>query len=142
MRRLDCVAMLMLAAALASGGAQTPTSGEPRIPAIRNAAGVQLVVAPENVQPTLRIVLPGEPASDRTFDVLFPEHVTVVRPGSNDGERLYMFQPGQRGARPTWRSAGTSLEYERDLPSDVHLLARATLEDDGVRIHYEFTNRS
>jgi hypothetical protein len=135
-------ATALLFAVATSAGAQTAAPSAAVIPAIRNAAGVQLLVAPENAQPTLRIVLPGEPASDRTFDVLFPEHVTVVRPGSNDGERLYMFQPGQRGERPAWRSAGRSLEYERDLPSDVHLLARATLEDDGVRMHYEFTNRS
>ena len=37
---------------------------------------------------------------------------------------------------------GQSITYERDLPHDVHLLARATLEDDGVRVHYEFSNRS
>jgi hypothetical protein len=30
----------------------------------------------------------------------------------------------------------------RDLPDDVRLFARATLEDDGVRFHYEFTNHS
>jgi len=140
-RATSFVALLLVGAAAAAGAQDAPTTAR-ATPAIRNAAGVQLLVAPEHAQPTLRIILPGEPASDRTFDVLFPEHVTVVRPGRDDGERLYMFQPGQRGERPVWRSKGTSLEYERDLPSDVHLLARATMEDDGVRIHYEFTNRS
>ena len=38
-------------------------------------------------------------------------------------------------------SAG-SLEYERDLRDGVHLLARATLEGDGVRFRYEVTNNS
>jgi hypothetical protein len=34
------------------------------------------------------------------------------------------------------------LQYELDFANGVHLLARATLEDDGVRFHYEFVNRS
>ena len=129
----------MLFAAAASCRAQTPQpSGEERL-SIRNAAGLQLLVAAENADPTLRITLPGDAAS---FPVLFPEHVTAIRHGSNEGERLYMFSPGQGGQRPRWRRVGSSLEYERDFPNDVHLLARATLEEDGVRIRYEFTNRS
>jgi hypothetical protein len=128
----------MLLAALAVGRAQTAVSAEGPL-SIRNAGGLQLFVAKENTDPTVRIALPGGAAS---FPVLFPEHVTSVKHGSNEGERLYMFTPGQSGARPRWRRVGSSLEYERDLPGDIHLLARATLEEDGVRFHYEFTNRS
>jgi len=43
---------------------------------------------------------------------------------------------------PRWRRVGRSLEYERELPNEIHLLARAILESDGVRFHYEFLNRS
>ena len=32
--------------------------------------------------------------------------------------------------------------YERDLRDGIHLLARATLEGDGVRFRYEVTNNS
>jgi hypothetical protein len=52
-----------------------------------------------------------------------------------------MFRPGKSGERPAWQQNGNSLEYEKDLKV-LHFLARATLEDDGLRIHYEFTNRS
>jgi hypothetical protein len=38
---------------------------------IRNSVGMQLRVAEENTQPTLRIVLPGHPASDRAIEVIF-----------------------------------------------------------------------
>jgi len=38
--------------------------------------------------------------------------------------------------------SGQSFEYEKDLENGLHMLARAALEDDGVRFHYEFRNRS
>lgn len=139
MSRSGALAAAMLLAALAAGRAQTPQVSAEGNLAVRNAAGLQLLVATENSDPTLRITLPGNAAS---FPVLFPEHVTAVKHGSNDGERLYMFTPGESGAPPKWRRVGSSLEYERDFPGDIHLLARATLEDDGVRLHYEFANRS
>jgi len=109
---------------------------------VQNAAGLQILVAPENTQPTLRIVLPGHATSDRSIEVLFPEHVTVVEHGGSSSRQLYMFRPGQAGERPPWRRVGRSLEYQRDLPGGVKLFARVTLENDGVRFHYEFMNRS
>lgn len=115
--------------------AQTPSP-------IRNAHGLGLEIADDNTQPALRIVLPGYPDQDRTIEVLFPEHVTAKLNGSTEVEHLYQFRPGHLGERPAWREAGQSLEYEKDLEGNVHLLARATLEEDGVRFHYEFTNRS
>jgi hypothetical protein len=104
--------------------------------------GLRLLVALENTQPALRIILPGHPDTDRTIEVLFPEHVTARRKGSAEGEHLYVFQPGRRGERPVWQPVGPSLQYERDFKDGVHMLARATLEEDGVRFHYEFVNRS
>ena len=109
---------------------------------VRNRARMQLMVAEENTQPTLRIVLPGRPTSDRSIEVIFPEHVTVRQRGSTDAKQLYMWQPGHVGERPRWRRSERSLEYERDLPGSVHVLARATLEDDGVRFRFRFRNRS
>ena len=50
---------------------------------VRNGVGMQLMVAEENTQPTLRIVLPGHPTSDRSIEVIFPEHVTVRKRGSH-----------------------------------------------------------
>ena len=109
---------------------------------VRNGAGMQLMVDEENTQPTLRIVLPGRPTSDRSITVIFPEHVTVRQRGSSDADQLYMWQPGRSDEPPAWRPTERSLEYEKDLSGGVHLLARATLEEDGVRFHFRFRNRS
>lgn len=111
-------------------------------PSVRNSACMQLKVAEENTQPTLRIVLPGQPISDRAIEVLFPEHVTVRERGSSDGKQIYVWEPGQFGERPSWRWSERSLEYERNLPGPIHMLARATLEEDGVRFHYRLRNQS
>jgi hypothetical protein len=119
----------------------TVGSGDVNI-AIQNAAGLQLLVASEHTSPVLRVVLPGHPASDRSIEILFPEHVTVVKQGQPSGQQLYMFRPGPSGERPLWRRSGDSLEYERDLRDGIHLFARATLENDGVRFRYEVTNDS
>jgi len=110
--------------------------------AIQNAAGLKLLVDPENTQPTLRIVLPGHPQTDHAIEVIFPEHVTARKQGSSDGEHFYLFQPGQQGTAPEWRQVGQSLQYEVDFKNGVHFLARATLQDDGVLFHYQFLNRS
>jgi hypothetical protein len=109
---------------------------------VQNSNGLRLVVARENDDPTLHIVLPGLPDTDRSIAVLFPEHVTVRKRGSTEVERLYLFRPGQLGERPTWKQQEKSLQYEKDFGGGIHFLARATLEEDGVRFHYEFTNSS
>jgi hypothetical protein len=101
-----------------------------------------LLVATDHTSPVLRVILPGRPTSDRSIEILFPEHVTVVKQGQGSAQQLYLFRPGQRGDRPLWRRSSASLEYERDLGDGVHLLARATLEDDGVRFRYEVRNES
>jgi hypothetical protein len=118
------------------------TVGQAQVPAVQNSHGVRLVVDDENTQPALLIILPGRPDSDRAIAVLFPEHVTARKAGAAEGEHFYVFRPGKQGERPAWRRVGQSLEYERDFGNHVHMLARATLEDDGVRFHYEFANRS
>jgi hypothetical protein len=122
--------------------AQTELPGAEAPLTIKNNAGLQLVVTRDNAQPVLRIVLPGQAESNRAIEVIFPEHVTARRRGSSDSVQLYVFRPGPRGERPTWRRVGPSLEYERELPGAVRMLARATLGDDGVRFHYQFSNRS
>lgn len=119
---------------------QTPPT--PFSESVRNRIGMQLMVPAENTHPTLRIVLPGHPASDRAIEVIFPEHVTVRPRGMTDAHQIYMFQPGQSGERPQWRRSDRALEYEKNLPGPVHLLARATLEEDGVRFHFKLNNKS
>jgi hypothetical protein len=109
---------------------------------IQNADGLRLLVAPENTQPTLRILLPDSPDTDSAIEVIFPEHVTVNKQAGGESQHLYLFRPGQQGEPPAWQRIGQSLQYERDLQGGIHMVARATLEDDGVLFHYEFLNRS
>src|SRR5215831_7175979 len=70
----------------------------PVLPAVRNASGMRLLVASENTYPTLRVILPGRPDSDKTIEVIFPEHVTVRQSGETEGKHLLLFQLGQQGA--------------------------------------------
>ena len=140
MRRSVALALVLWLCATGSGCAQTRTLGGDTL-VVRSATGLELRVA-ANPDPALRVVLPGSDTADRAIEVLFPEHVTALQHGRAVAEQLYMFRRGTRGERPRWRKAATALEYERELPGGVHLLARATLEDDGVRFHYEFRNQS
>jgi hypothetical protein len=114
----------------------------PALPHLGAPPGLQLRVDEDNSAPTLRVVLPGRSESDRSMIVLFPEHVTALRHGESDARQLYRWRPGARDDRPAWRHAGTSLEYLRDLPDSIRFTARATLDSDGVRVRYEFRNRS
>jgi len=97
-------------------------------PAVQNASGMRLVVADENSYPTLRVVLPGRPDSDKTIEVIFPEHVMVRHVGDTEGKHLFLFQPGQHGDRPAWLRIGRSLQYEKDFAGGLHMLATAMLE--------------
>jgi len=109
---------------------------------IQNQSGIRLIVAQEDNEPSLHVVLPGSADSDRTIYVLFPEHITVRKRGVTEAEHLFLFRAGKQGPRPHWQSVGNSLHYERDFEPGIHMLARATLEDDGVRFSYQFVNRS
>src|SRR5262245_20114599 len=110
---------------------------EKTVPPLVASSGLQLMVDEDNTAPTLRLVLPGQPQSDRSIVVLFPEHVTAVRHGEPDGRQLFRWESGTRGGRPAWRRADRSLEYQRDLRDSLRLVARATLVSDGVRVRYE-----
>ena len=106
------------------------------------ASGIRLQVVQEDTLPALKIVLPGPPASDPGILVLFPEHVTAHERGKADSEHLYLFRPGTQSSRPAWRRASQSLKYEMELRGGVRLIARATLEPDGIRFHYDFISQS
>src|SRR5215203_238632 len=136
------IALADSAAMSAAGSTDDTNSVAHQDLVVRNGAGMRLMVAEENTQPTLRIVLPGRPTSDRSIEILFPEHLTVRPRGTTEANQLYMWQPGHVGERPPWRRSARSLEYERSFPSGVQMLARATLEADGVRFHFRIRNRS
>jgi len=108
---------------------------------VRNAAGLRMAVDAEDRDPALHVVIPGEPESERSFNILLPEHVTVRAHGQSDAKHLYIFQPGQRGVAPHWKQVGNALEYASDF-GDIHFVARATLEENGILFCYEFVNHS
>src|SRR6266403_2962460 len=131
--RLICVtAMVQLPLALV---AQAPRS-------LANSVGLRLSISDTDTQPAVTIALPGEPSSQPEIRVLFPEHVTAKKKGNTDAEHLYLFRPGLQGEKPRWKRSRDSLEYERDFSAGIHMLARATLQNDGVLFHYEFVNHS
>jgi hypothetical protein len=106
---------------------------------VRNAAGLRLVVADQKA-PTLRIVLPGAPDDDKSIEIIFPEHVTARLHGSSEADHLYMFDSPANP--PDWHENRSSIEYEMDVKSGIHFIARAILQEDGVLFHYEFINNS
>jgi hypothetical protein len=108
---------------------------------VQNADGVRVTVDDENTDPSLWVVVPGEPDNERAIEILFPEHVTVERRGSQV-EHLYLFRSGKTGKAPMWKSEGRTLEYTREFAGGVRMTARAMLEEDGVRFRYEFENES
>jgi hypothetical protein len=109
---------------------------------VQNSVGMQLVVASQHAEPALRVILPGRPISDTSISILFPEHVTAVQRGSDAARQLYVFRPGRVADPPTWHRMTNYMEYDRELAPGLHVRARATLEDDGIRFRYEFNNRS
>jgi hypothetical protein len=109
---------------------------------LANLEGPRLSISEADTQPALTIALPGEPSNRPAIQVLFPEHVTAKKKGDTEAEHLYLFRPGLQGEKPQWKRSRDSFEYERDISARIHMLARATLQDDGVLFHYEFVNHS
>ena len=102
----------------------TATSAQPATPrAITNTAGLRLVVDADNARPVLRVLLPGKAESDRSIEVIFPEHVSGRRHAQADVEQLYLFRPGSSGARPAWRQQGQAVVLRHG--------ARGSRADDG-----------
>ena len=108
---------------------------------LANREGLRLSISETDTQPAVTVALPGD-LSNRAIKVLFPEHVTAKEKGNTDAEHLYLFRPGLQGEKPQWKRSEDSFEYERDFSSGIHMLARATLQEDGVLFHYEFQNHS
>ena len=112
------------------------------IESIRNSSGLQLMVADQNTQPTLRIVLPSHATSDRSIEILFPEHLTIKPQGNTDARQIYMFRPGKVGDPPQWERSEKSLAYEKTIPGKMYMRATAILVDDGVRFQFKLRNLS
>ena len=106
-----------------------------------NSSGLRMSVDTDDHNPALIIVVPDGPEGVRSSKILFPEHVTVRAHGQSEPEHLYIFRPGTEGYSPEWKKTDNALEYARDF-GQIHFVARATLKDDGIVFHYEFTNHS
>ncbi len=116
-------------------------SSKPELAIVNRSTGLRLEVI-DNKAPMLRILLPRQSVADRGIEVIFPEHVTARQHGKNDPEHLYLFSDRSQAFQPDWRRIGNSLQYEIDWAPGVHLRACATLQNDGVRFDYYFTNNS
>jgi len=103
------------------------------------STGIRVEIA-DREAPALRIAIAGRPASDPGILVIFPEHVTARRHGEAEARHLYLYR--SEGLHPLWRIRGRVLEYTAILGPGLTMTARATLENDGVRYHYQFSNRS
>src|SRR6201995_4079448 len=105
-------------------GAQVPRDTSKDV--IKNNAGLRMLVDADHTQPVLRLVLPGQPLTDRTIQVVFPEHVTVRKSGSkdaNDVEHIYMWREGHQGKAPIWRRDDHSIEYEMNFDNGIRMTA-------------------
>lgn len=109
---------------------------------VDSSSGLRLMVAQDNTCPTLTLGLPASQVTSGSIMILFPEHVTVVEHAQTEPKHLYLWRPGRACNPPHWGQDGRSLEYQMDLVDDVHMLARATLDSDGVRYQLEFINDS
>jgi hypothetical protein len=109
---------------------------------LTNSNGLRLVADADPVQPRVRVILPGQPLTDRTIDVLLPEHVTVATADAPAGRQLFLPASGTSTLRPQWRMDSNRLWYRLELPGSIGFVARAALEVDGVLVEYEFENRS
>jgi hypothetical protein len=134
------VVTLVLTTLGVSAPYQSPAQGP--LLSVSMRRGMRLVVARDNTDPELRVILPGRPDADNAVRILFPEHVTALLRGDTAAAQLFVFRPGTRGDRPDWRIVDNALEYERQLRPGLSVRARATLEDDGVRFRYDFANQS
>ena len=102
------------------------------------------VIAVQKDFPLLKILLPGQPVSDRGIEIEFPEHVTGLNEKTNKVEHLYLVTNGNNNKRtlPAWRVDGNALIYETELNGMIRMIATAHLEPNGLRYTYKFINHS
>lgn len=133
MKRLLFIALLMLGRAALS---QEISLTDP-------ASGLRLIVINKNY-PLLKVLLPGQAASERGIEIEFPEHVTGRNMQTSNMEHLYLVTNGDRNKRtlPTWKTEGKALVYETAFNGNINMTARAVLDATGVRYTYRLTNHS
>lgn len=108
--------------------------------------GMRMLVRPNSTAPLLTILLTAQPVTERGIEVEFPEHVTGRQQATQEVEHLYLPHAARTDPSlqpepvPTWRQEAQVLSYTMRLRHNVHVVARAELERDGIRFRYTFTN--
>ena len=110
-------------------------------PAMAQSPALKVIVIRKDL-PLLKILLPGQPASDRGIEIEFPEHVTGLNKRTNQVEHLYLVtNRNLKRTLPRWQIDGNKFSYETEFES-IKMIATAYLEPDGLRCIYKFINRS
>ena len=106
-------------------------------------SGLKLIVTNKTF-PLLKILLPGQPATDRGIEVEFPEHVTGLNGKNNSTEHLYLVTRGNSNRRtvPEWKIEGNAMVYKTTLNESIKMTARVTMDSIGVSFTYTFINNS
>ncbi len=110
-------------------------------PALAQSSELKVIVIRKDL-PLLKILLAGQPASDRGIEIEFPEHVTGLNKRTNQVEHLYLVtNRNLKRTLPRWQIVGNTFRYETEFDS-IKMIATAYLEPDGLRCTYKFINRS
>jgi len=139
---MELTRSILLATAVAVGVTGTAQDRTAPQLVLTNSNGLRLVADADPIQPRVHVILPGRPLTDRTIDVLLPEHVTVATADAPAGRQMFLPASGTSTLRPLWQMDRNRLWYRLELPGPIGFVARAALEADGVLVEYEFENRS
>lgn len=123
--------------------AKPPVSPQAKFSIRDPKTGITLSVINKDY-PLLKIIVPGQPGSDRGIEVEFPEHITGFNKKTNSIEHLYLATRGEANKRtkPVWKSTRNSFTYESELNGNTKLTARAQLTSTGVQYIYTITNNA
>jgi hypothetical protein len=127
--------VLLMAGYAASGRSLAQTPGEL---VVINQTGIRISA---NAGPAIRVSLPGR-AEETAAVIEMPEHAWRKKTKGDEPDwfyRMYTNEARWKGI-PTWSRENNARSYRMSLPSGVTLMARATLERDGVAIGYEIVN--
>jgi hypothetical protein len=110
---------------------------------INTKSGIKLSIVNKDY-PLLKILLPGQPDTERGIEVEFPEHVTGAGAQTQTAGHLYLVSRGTANKRtmPDWEIKGNTIQYKTILNGNVTMVATATLDDNGVEYSYKITNNS
>jgi hypothetical protein len=129
-RALICLTVTLLGPAAACRAAAQPV--------VRNEAGLALMADSTEAGPALLLQLPDASIGRRSIRVLAPEHATVREVGATDARQLFRYDR----VKVTWVRQGRALAYRHELLPGLTLDVTATLDPDGVRVRYAYTNRT